>query len=265
MYVVAIVAGSRRDGADDQHGEAADGATEAQTRARRAECSVSVTCRRCHRRRCHEDRRRDRLPDRHRAHLHGRRAAGEDREEARPHHQGRDAGRDGHRERAVARRTSTRPTSPSSPPTSRSSGPSGSTAIRKVEVPVQPVIKNPEAVFAQALTGLAPHGACRTTASPARCRTGIHARPASALEQVARRFAADISLTNERTGRTANAKSVLGIVGLDIRHGDRVPHRRRRAAMQRGAIESLARLRRARRCRTCDDVLAACADARRAR
>lgn len=50
---------------------------------------------------------------------------------------------------------------------------------------------------------------------------GMHARPASALEHVARRFAADLSLTNERTGRPANAKSVLGIVSLDIRHGDR--------------------------------------------
>jgi multiphosphoryl transfer protein len=49
---------------------------------------------------------------------------------------------------------------------------------------------------------------------------GMHARPASALEHVARRFAADVSLSNERTGRPANAKSVLGIVSLDIRQGD---------------------------------------------
>ena len=47
--------------------------------------------------------------------------------------------------------------------------------------------------------------------------SGVHARPASALEHVARRFAADVSLTNDRTGQIANAKSVLGIVGLDIR------------------------------------------------
>jgi phosphoenolpyruvate-protein phosphotransferase len=49
---------------------------------------------------------------------------------------------------------------------------------------------------------------------------GMHARPASALEHVSRRFAADVSLANERSGEFANAKSVLGIVGLDIRHGD---------------------------------------------
>ncbi len=49
---------------------------------------------------------------------------------------------------------------------------------------------------------------------------GMHARPASALEQVARAFASDVSLTNDRTGRSANAKSVLGIVSLDILEGD---------------------------------------------
>jgi fructose-specific PTS system IIA-like component len=50
---------------------------------------------------------------------------------------------------------------------------------------------------------------------------GVHARPASALEETARPFASTISITNERTGQTANAKSVLGTVGLDIRLNDR--------------------------------------------
>ncbi|MCO5051053.1 MAG: phosphoenolpyruvate--protein phosphotransferase [Verrucomicrobiae bacterium] len=50
---------------------------------------------------------------------------------------------------------------------------------------------------------------------------GIHARPASALEEVTRNFSAETSLINERTGYTANAKSVLAIVGADIRQGDR--------------------------------------------
>jgi multiphosphoryl transfer protein len=49
---------------------------------------------------------------------------------------------------------------------------------------------------------------------------GMHARPASALEHVARRFTADVSILNGRSGQSANAKSVLGIVSLDIRHGD---------------------------------------------
>lgn len=49
---------------------------------------------------------------------------------------------------------------------------------------------------------------------------GVHARPASALEEVARAFAADVVLLNQRTGRSANAKSILSIVGADIRFSD---------------------------------------------
>src|SRR4051794_19691889 len=49
---------------------------------------------------------------------------------------------------------------------------------------------------------------------------GVHARPASALEQVARTFTADVVLQNQRTGRKANAKSILSLVGADIRHHD---------------------------------------------
>jgi multiphosphoryl transfer protein len=50
---------------------------------------------------------------------------------------------------------------------------------------------------------------------------GVHARPASALEEAARPFTSVISLLNERTGQAANAKSVLGIVATDIRLNDR--------------------------------------------
>src|SRR6185369_12160060 len=49
---------------------------------------------------------------------------------------------------------------------------------------------------------------------------GVHARPASVLEEVARGFGADIVLTNKRTGRAANAKSVLALIGAEIRHND---------------------------------------------
>lgn len=49
---------------------------------------------------------------------------------------------------------------------------------------------------------------------------GVHARPASALEEVARSFASDVVLLNQRTGRSANAKSILSIVGADIRFSD---------------------------------------------
>src|SRR6187402_2657505 len=49
---------------------------------------------------------------------------------------------------------------------------------------------------------------------------GLHARPASHLEAVTSRFASDIALVNERTGRKANAKSVLSMVGTDVRQND---------------------------------------------
>lgn len=49
---------------------------------------------------------------------------------------------------------------------------------------------------------------------------GMHARPAGAIEHLARRFAAEVTITNERTGESANAKSILAVVGLDIRAGD---------------------------------------------
>jgi multiphosphoryl transfer protein len=49
---------------------------------------------------------------------------------------------------------------------------------------------------------------------------GIHARPASAMEELARRFESDITLLNVRTGRSVSAKSVLAIVGADVRVND---------------------------------------------
>lgn len=49
---------------------------------------------------------------------------------------------------------------------------------------------------------------------------GVHARPASALEEVVRGFDSDVILVNQRTRRSANSKSILAIVGADIRHAD---------------------------------------------
>lgn len=49
---------------------------------------------------------------------------------------------------------------------------------------------------------------------------GVHARPASALEEIARSFGAEVVVTNTRTGHIANGKSVLAIVGADIRKHD---------------------------------------------
>jgi fructose-specific PTS system IIA-like component len=51
---------------------------------------------------------------------------------------------------------------------------------------------------------------------------GFHARPATILSEIANQFNSNIILTNERTGSTANAKSVLSIVGSGIRFEDSV-------------------------------------------
>ena len=49
---------------------------------------------------------------------------------------------------------------------------------------------------------------------------GVHARPASALEEVVRGFESEVILFNQRTRRAANSRSILAIVGADIRHDD---------------------------------------------
>src|SRR5258706_617857 len=49
---------------------------------------------------------------------------------------------------------------------------------------------------------------------------GLHARPASLLEELARNFDSAITFANQRTGREANGKSVLSLISADIRHND---------------------------------------------
>jgi multiphosphoryl transfer protein len=56
---------------------------------------------------------------------------------------------------------------------------------------------------------------------PCPLASGLHARPASHLAEVANQFSSECSLTNLRNGLVANAKSVLGIISADIRHNDR--------------------------------------------
>jgi len=51
--------------------------------------------------------------------------------------------------------------------------------------------------------------------------TGMHARPASQLADVANSFSSDLVLTNLRSRREANVKSVLSIIAADIRYHDR--------------------------------------------
>lgn len=50
--------------------------------------------------------------------------------------------------------------------------------------------------------------------------SGVHARPASALEEVVRHFGSEVTVLNRRTQRSANGKSILGMVGTDIRLND---------------------------------------------
>jgi fructose-specific PTS system IIA-like component len=87
---------------------------------------------------------------------------------------------------------------------------------------------------------------------------GIHARPASALEEVARRFASDITLINDRTGQSADAKSVLGLVGLDIRLDD--PCRARAAGEDAGQAVAALRAFVDETLPRCDDQLVATAE-----
>ncbi len=51
--------------------------------------------------------------------------------------------------------------------------------------------------------------------------SGLHARPASHLSEVANQFLSECRLTNLRNGQVANVKSVLAIVAADVRLGDR--------------------------------------------
>jgi len=50
--------------------------------------------------------------------------------------------------------------------------------------------------------------------------TGLHARPASQLVQVANKFASDVSI--EFNGNETDAKSILGLMGLGLKKDDEI-------------------------------------------
>lgn len=50
---------------------------------------------------------------------------------------------------------------------------------------------------------------------------GLHARPANCLEQVVVGFVSDISVVNLNNNKKANVKSVLSLIGADIKKGDK--------------------------------------------
>ncbi len=49
-------------------------------------------------------------------------------------------------------------------------------------------------------------------------KTGIHARPAGLLTKEAQKFSCDIDLIKD--GKSVNAKSIMGILGMGIAEGD---------------------------------------------
>jgi len=49
---------------------------------------------------------------------------------------------------------------------------------------------------------------------------GLHARPATALAELVQQYASHVTLTNERTGTTADAASVLELVSAGVLHDD---------------------------------------------
>jgi phosphotransferase system HPr (HPr) family protein len=54
--------------------------------------------------------------------------------------------------------------------------------------------------------------------------SGLHARPAATFVRAAGGFAADVRVTNlsRDPGKTASAKSVLGVMGLGVARGHRI-------------------------------------------
>ena len=53
--------------------------------------------------------------------------------------------------------------------------------------------------------------------------SGLHARPAATFVKAAAGFRADIRVANlSRDGKSANAKSVLGVLGLGVSKGHRI-------------------------------------------
>jgi phosphotransferase system HPr (HPr) family protein len=72
-----------------------------------------------------------------------------------------------------------------------------------------------------------------------RAASGLHARPAAEFAATAARFESDIRLC--RDGREADASSVLLLLTLDVRQGDRVAVVAEGADAE-AAVETLSRL-----------------------
>ncbi len=53
-------------------------------------------------------------------------------------------------------------------------------------------------------------------------KTGLHARPASAFVQAAGKFSSKITIENLKTGKQANAKSIVLLLTLAVNQGTEV-------------------------------------------
>lgn len=51
---------------------------------------------------------------------------------------------------------------------------------------------------------------------------GIHARPAGLLVKTAAKFASEITLTNNKNKKSADAKKLFSVMGLGVKSGDTV-------------------------------------------
>ena len=51
---------------------------------------------------------------------------------------------------------------------------------------------------------------------------GLHARPAGLIVKEAQKYQSDITLTNQANGRSASAKGVFALLGLEITQGDTI-------------------------------------------
>ena len=51
---------------------------------------------------------------------------------------------------------------------------------------------------------------------------GLHARPAGLVVKEAQRYRSEITLTNEKNGKSASAKGLFALLGLEITQGDAV-------------------------------------------
>ena len=49
---------------------------------------------------------------------------------------------------------------------------------------------------------------------------GLHARPAGLIVKEAQRYTAEVTLTNEKNGKSASAKGLFALMGLEITQGD---------------------------------------------